>query len=345
MFYPMTMLDPQKSAQEAGLKYVTDQAPGIRRKRKGKGFTYIDDSHGKVDCEKTMERIQNLVIPPAWEDVWICRFQNGHLQVTGRDARERKQYRYHEKWTIERNETKFHKLSEFGKALPKLRDCLNHDLKLSGLPKPKVLAAVVKVMLITQSRVGNSTYAEENESYGLTTLLNDHAHIRGSKIKLAFRGKSGVDHDISFVDSSLSKIISKCQHLPGEELFAYLDDEGQAIDVTSCSVNDYLRDSMGGDFSAKDIRTWGGTVKAVETLLESEAASNLSQAKWKKRHLEVIKSTAQHLKNTVSVCRKYYIHPLVFEADKSGDLRKHFKISRAHHELTRFEALLMKILE
>ena len=339
------MIDPKETAQEAGLRYVTDQSPGIRRKRKGKSFQYIDDHHGKVSCEKTLQRIKSLVIPPAWENVWICRLTNGHLQVTGRDARLRKQYRYHEKWNIERKNTKFEHIKEMGEALPVLRKRIEADLKLKGLPKEKVLAAVVKVMLITQSRVGNAAYAEENESYGLTTILNEHAKVRGSKIKLSFRGKSGVDHDISIVDKTLSKIISRCQHLPGEELFAYINDEGNAVDVNSADVNTYLREVTGKDFTAKDLRTWGGTCKALELITQLKCIEyKVSETHWKRRHLEVIKETAQHLRNTVSVCRKYYIHPLIFEADKSGKIHKLWKVVKKRPSFERHEVLLLKLI-
>ena len=338
------MFDPKLSAEEAGLRYVTDQSPGIRRKKRGKGFSFHDDAHGKVTCEKVLARIKSLVIPPAWEDVWICRLTNGHLQVTGRDARERKQYRYHEKWNVERNTVKFDRMKEFGEVLPSLRARVEEDLKLPGLPKNKILACVIKVMLITQSRVGNSLYAEENESYGLTTILNEHAKVRGSKIKLSFRGKSGVDHDINIVDPVLSKIISRCQHLPGEELFGYLDDDGNAVDITSSNVNDYLREVTGKDFTAKDLRLWGGTVKAIECVIESGLFESDKETHWKKRHLEFIRSTATHLKNTVAVCRKYYIHPAVFENDRSGKIHKLWKNARACTNFTRPESLLIKLL-
>ncbi len=339
------MIDPLESAEEAGLTYVTDTAPGIRRKRKGKGFVYVDDQKGPVRDKKVLERIRALVIPPAWEDVWICRQRNGHLQVTGRDARGRKQYRYHEDWTVIRNGNKFDRMAKLARKLPHLRRKIAADLRRKGHPKEKILAAVVKVMLLTQSRVGNSAYAEENDSYGLTTIKNKHAKIRGTKIRLSFKGKSGVDHDIQFQDPALSRIIRRCQELPGEELFAYMSDEGEAVDVNSTHVNEYLRSVTGEDFTAKDLRTWGGTCKAVEILVQEIPLDCSKEKHWLKRHLTVIKETARHLHNTVAVCRKYYIHPVVFEADKKGRLHEVWKsCAKCGKSISREEKLLIELL-
>jgi DNA topoisomerase-1 len=339
------MFDPELSASQAGLKYVTDSEPGIHRKKRGKGFIYVDEKARRVKSQKILQRIKDLVIPPAWRDVWICKITNGHLQVTGRDARNRKQYRYHEKWTVRRNDTKFDRLAALGRKIPKLRTRIENDLKLAGLPKKKVLAALVKVMLLTQCRVGNSTYAEENESYGLTTILDDHADIKGSHVHLFFKGKSGVEHDIEFSDPVLAKILDKCRDLPGEELFAYKNESGDAVDVTSTMVNDYLREITGEDFTAKDLRTWGGTCKAVEVLVSGGQVMELSDRQWAKRQLEVIRSTASFLRNTVSVCRKYYIHPCVFNADKEGHLHKLWKNCRKGKSLSREEKLLQLLLQ
>ena len=340
------MLDPKESAEDAGLKYVSDKDHGYLRKRRGKGFSYLEENSGKqIKDKKILDRIKSLVIPPAWEDVWICHYPNGHLQVTGRDVKKRKQYRYHEKWSVHRNVTKFTQMVDLGESLPILRNRIEADLKLPGLPQDKVLAAVIKVMLITQSRVGNAAYAEENESYGLTTILNDHAEVKGPRVHLIFRGKSGVDHDISFVDAQLSRIISRCQDLPEEELFACLDSEGNAHDITSGHVNDYLKRVTGKDFTAKDLRTWGGTCKALEVLIQKgPAVGNLKESHWKKRHLGVIRETATHLKNTVSVCRKYYINPLVFAADQDGTLHFKWKSCKSSKTMTREEKLLMWLL-
>lgn len=313
-----------------GLRYVSDHEPGLTRRRLGKkGFAYLDQNREKIKNERTVERIKALVIPPAWEDVWICRLINGHLQVTGRDARDRKQYRYHEKWTTVRNETKFQKLSLFGEKLPLIQAQTEHDLKLPGLPKNKVLAAVVQIMDLTRIRVGNEIYAQENDSYGLTTIRNEHATIKGSKVRFKFRGKSGVQRDVSFSDPRLSRIVKKCQDLPGEELFCFEDEHGEVHDISSTDVNDYLRNMTGDSLTAKDFRTWGGTVKAVELLTELEPLTKATAAARKKRELEVIKGVAAHLGNTVSVCRKYYVHPAVLSADGDGFLAKaHAKHSK-----------------
>lgn len=332
------MIDPVESARDAGLRYVTDTNPGIRRLRRGKGFIYKDDHTGHIKCDKILSRIKALVIPPAWEDVWICRQANGHLQVTGRDAKKRKQYRYHEKWNELRNLTKFDRMLTLSEKLPLLKKRIEKDLSLPGMPREKVLAAVIQVMIITQSRVGNSAYAEENESYGLTTLLNNHAEVKGSKVHFSFKGKSGVEHDIEFSDPKLSKIIKRCQDLPGEELFAFRNPDGEIIDVNSSHVNDYLRETTGEDFTAKDLRTWGGTCKAIEVLVKECPDCDLSERKWKARHVSVIKETARHLHNTVAICRKYYIHPKVLEADREGHLHKLWKKCKDE------EVLLLKLL-
>jgi DNA topoisomerase-1 len=340
------MLAPEETAASAGLRYVTDKDPGFRRKRRGKGFTYLDETRGiLVTCLKTLARIKELVIPPAWENVWICRHADGHLQVTGYDKRKRKQYRYHPKWNEERNATKFTRMTGFAESLPDLRRKLSEDLSLPGLPREKVIAAVIKIMSMTQTRVGNHLYAEENDSYGLTTILNEHAKVTGSKVKLSFRGKSGIDHDISFVDKKLSKIIARCQHLPGEELFCFLNDEGETVDITSGHVNDYLKSVTGSDFTAKDLRTWGGTTKALALLVTIGPCEDSHASVWKKRHAGIVKETAAHLRNTVSVCRKYYIHPVLFEADQNGSLHVMWKRCRPCSSYSREEKLLLVLLQ
>jgi DNA topoisomerase-1 len=337
------MIDSLESAKEAGLRYVSDNEPGIRRKRRGKGFSYHDEEKGQVKSKDILKRILSLVIPPAWNDVWICRHKNGHLQVTGKDARKRKQYRYHEKWNELRNMTKFDRMLAFSKKLPSLKRTIEADLKLPGLPQNKVVAAVIKTMLITQSRVGNSTYKIENDTYGLTTIHNEHAEIKGSKIHLMFNGKSGVEHDITFSDPQISKIIKRCQELPGEELFCYLNENGDEVDINSHHVNDYLKNVTDEDFTAKDIRTWGGTCKAIEILVKEKPA-DLSERQWKSRHVSVVKETAAFLRNTVSVCRKYYIHPQILECDRSGKLHSLWKSCRKCQHYEREEHLLMKLL-
>lgn len=339
------MIDSALSAKNAGLKYVTDSEPGIRRKKRGKGFTYVDETKKSgVTKKEDLIRIQELVIPPAWQDVWICKLANGHLQVTGFDVRQRKQYRYHEKWNELRNLTKFDRLLALSEQLPTLKKRIEADMSLPGLPLEKVVAAVIKVMLLTQSRVGNSAYKIENDSYGLTTIHNEHAEVKGTKIHLSFRGKSGVEHDIEFQDPKISKIIKRCQELPGEELFCYLNDEGEEVDITSSHVNDYLKTVTGEDFTAKDLRTWGGTCKAIEALVKECPEEDLSERKWKSRHVAVVKETAEYLHNTVSVCRKYYIHPKILEMDRALKILDLWKTCKACSKYSREERLLIKIL-
>jgi DNA topoisomerase-1 len=319
----LTPPETETFAIEAGLRYVRDDQPGFKRRRVGKkGFIYLDHENAKISSDKTLFRIRSLVIPPAWENVWICRFPNGHLQATGRDARRRKQYRYHNIWSTARNETKFEKLKVFGECLPRIREQVEKDLKLPGMGREKVLAAVVRVMELTKIRVGNDIYAEENESYGLTTIHNEHAQVRGEKVKFRFKGKSGILHEVDFEDPRLSAIIRKCQHLPGEELFAYVDGAGQTHDIGSSDVNDYLRAISGETVTAKDFRTWGATTRAAEILLGLGPAGELTERKRKERARDVIKATAKHLRNTTAVCRKYYVHPLIFDADQEGLLHQ-----------------------
>lgn len=338
------MSDPIKTAKLAGLKYVTDQEPGILRKRKGKSFLYKLEKSGKKPAGKIIERIKALVIPPAWEEVWICRWDNGHLQVTGRDQRKRKQYRYHDKWTVERNGDKFSRMPLLGTKIPILRKRIKSYLAQEGLPKDKVLAAIVRTMLVSCVRVGNASYALENDSYGITTILNRHAKVKGSKVNLNFKGKSGVAHQIEFNDPRVARIIQKCQELPGQELFCYQDSEGNTSDITSSDVNQYLRDTTGEDFTAKDLRTWLGSCKAMETLLETRPEKDMSSTAWKRRHNEAIKNTATQLRNTVAVCRKYYVHPVVFEADQKFLLLKlQDKFKRPAGEMSRGERILMTL--
>lgn len=339
------MIEAEEAARAAGLSYISDTIPGIRRIRRGKGFSYKDEATGKtVKNSSVLERIKSLVIPPAWEKVWICKNPEGHLQVTGLDKKGRKQYRYHPEWSEIRNSQKFDQLYELGESLGKLRARMELDLRRPGLPKEKVVAAVVKLMLLTQCRIGNSVYAEENDSFGLTTILNDHAEVDGQKIDIYFKGKSGVEHDLTLSDKQIAKIILRCQDLPGEELFCYEDGNGNVNDINSSHINDYLREITGRDFTAKDLRTWGGTCKAIELIMAQGAGTDLKETQWKRRHLDVIKQTAKYLRNTVSVCRKYYIHPLVLEADRGGVLPLLWASSRAGKYLDRYEKLLMQLL-
>src|SRR5688500_1898624 len=306
-----------EDAKSAGLRWVSDESPGITRKRAGKNsFTYFHPDGKPVRDEDEVLRIRKLAIPPAWTDVWICPHWNGHIQAVGRDDRGRKQYRYHEKWREVRDENKYGRMMDFVKALPALRKRIGQDLLRPGLPREKVLAAVVRLLETTFIRVGNDEYAKTNKSYGLTTLRDKHAKVRGSRIVFRFRGKSGVEHDIDLEDRRLASIVKKSQDLPGEELFAYEDEDGNPRDVTSGDVNEYLREITGQDFTAKDFRTWAGTVLAARALNEFERVD--SQAKRKKNIVSAIESVAKKLGNTRAVCRKCYIHPAVLDSYLEG---------------------------
>lgn len=303
---------PSESARAAGLRYVSDESEGIRRRRRGAGFRYVSPGGKPLRDSETLGRIRSLAIPPAWTDVWICADPRGHLQATGRDARRRKQYRYHPRWRTARDEAKYDRLVAFARALPKLRRRVRRDLKRRGLPREKALAAVVRLLESTLIRVGNEEYAQANDSFGLTTLRNRHAQVNGSKIRFSFRGKSGIKHEVELHDARLAKIVSKCQDLPGQELFAYLDDDNEARDIGSADVNDYLRQVMGQDFTAKDFRTWAGTALAAQALSEFEDFD--SQAAAKRNITQAIERVAARLGNTKAVCRKCYIHPAVIDA-------------------------------
>jgi DNA topoisomerase-1 len=311
-------VDPVESAKSAGLRYVTDDAPGIRRRRCGKGFCYVDAKGRTIKDPRELERIKKLAIPPAWTDVWICPVPNGHLQATGRDAKGRKQYRYHPEWRSVRDETKFGRMVAFGEALPKIRERVEADLSLAGLSREKVLAAVVKLLETTLIRVGNKEYARQNDSYGLTTLRDGHVDIEGSKLRFEFRGKSGKEHSVELKDRRLARIVRQCRDLPGQTLFQYLDDGGERQKVTSEDVNAYLRETTGEDFTAKDFRTWGGTVLALSALLEVGCAENEKEAN--KAVVDAVKRVASELGNRPAICRKFYVHPAVIDAFVDGSL-------------------------
>lgn len=310
------MVTPQESAREAGLRYVTDSAPGLHRTGSPKKFRYTDSSGKVVRDKEVLSRIKSLVIPPAWTDVWICSSANGHLQCTGRDARGRKQSRYHPKWRTVRDGNKYERMLEFANALPGIRKRIAEDLRRPGLPKEKVLAAIVGVMEQTHIRVGNEEYAKENKSYGLTTMRNKHVEVHGSHVTFSFQGKSRVHHTIDLQDAKLAKVIRSCEELPGHELFQYVDEEGDPRSIDSSDVNAYLQEITGEHFTAKDFRTWAGTVLASEMLQGMEPFETAAQAK--KNVIAAIKSVAQHLGNTPAVCRKAYIHPAVLEAYLGG---------------------------
>jgi DNA topoisomerase I len=304
-------------AREAGLRYISDQTAGIRRVAHGQAFRYLAPDGKVVRDAKTLGRIKSLAIPPAWTDVWISPQANGHIQATGRDARKRKQYRYHADWRAMQDETKFARMMEFAMALPRIRRRVRRDLRRRGLPREKALATVVRLLESTLIRVGNDEYARTNGSYGLTTMRNRHARVQGARIRFSFRGKSGKNHEITVSDPQLARIVRRCQELPGQELFAYEDEEGQARNITSQDVNEYLRAVAGDDFSAKDFRTWAGTVLAAIALREFQAAAHQTEAK--KNVVTAIESVAKVLGNTPAVCRKCYVHPAILDSYLAGE--------------------------
>jgi DNA topoisomerase I len=317
---PEVIKDPIESAKLAKLRYVSDEMPGIRRRRAGKGFSYLGADGKLVRDEATLARIKKLAIPPAWRDVWICPYENGHIQAIGFDERGRKQYRYHERWRAVRDETKYARMMAFGAALPRIRARVDEDLKKPGLPREKVLAAIVRLMEKTAIRVGNEEYARTNKSYGLTTMKNRHAQIEGAHLVFKFKGKSGVRHTVDLDDRRLARIVAKTQELPGQDLFQWVDNESNPHTISSGDVNEYLREAGGEEFTAKDFRTWTGTVLAALALRELEAFDSQTQAK--KNVVAAIENVARRLGNTPSVCRKCYVHPAVLDSYLDGTLRE-----------------------
>ncbi|TDU73344.1 DNA topoisomerase-1 [Prosthecobacter fusiformis] len=309
-------LAEKEHAKEAGLSYASDHRPGITRHLAGKEFIYSSAAGARITDAAVLSRIRSLAIPPAWTDVWICPSDKGHLQATGRDARKRKQYRYHPLWREYRDGNKFQHMVAFARALPKIRRTVRRDLKKPGMPREKVLAAVLKLLETTLIRVGNDEYARTNRSYGLTTLHNKHVKISGDNILFNFRGKSGKVHGIRLKDREMARIVKRCQHMPGQELFAYEDAEGKLHDIGSQDVNEYLRAITGSDFTAKDYRTWAGTVLAAIALREFEDVA--SQAQAKKNVIVAVESVARMLGNTPSVCRKCYVHPTILDSYFEG---------------------------
>jgi DNA topoisomerase I len=306
-------------AEMAGLRYVTDALPGIRRVRCGKGFSYRRPSGSIENRRGTLDRIRSLAIPPAWTDVWICTYPNGHLQATGRDARGRKQYRYHPQWREVRDAAKYDRVVDVGRALPRIRERVKGDLALSGMPREKVLAAVVQLLDDTLIRVGNAEYARLNESFGATTIRNEHVTVRGQTVLFTFRGKSGRHHELRVVDRRLARIVGRCQSLPGQELFAYVDDDGTTRDIGSQDVNEYLREIAADDrLSAKDLRTLGGTVLAAQALAEADPPASTTEAKTV--IADAVRRVAADLGNTPAVARSAYIHPAVIDAFTDGTL-------------------------
>lgn len=313
----MSAADPSAAAQ-AGLRYVSDSAPGIARVAARDGFRYVDADGAPVDDAATLARIRSLAIPPAWTDVWICSAANGHIQATGRDAKRRKQYRYHPRWRSVRDEAKYERMLSFGRALPAIRRQVDAALRQPGLPRDKVLATIVYLLQATMMRIGNEEYARQNKSFGLTTLRDRHVRIDGSEVEFRFRGKSGVSHAVRVGDPRLARIIRRVRDLPGQELFQYVDDDGQQRTVGSADVNDYLRELTGEDYTAKDFRTWSGTVLAALALSEYEKFDSEAQAR--KNIVRAIEAVAERLGNTPSICRKCYVHPGVLDAYLDGTM-------------------------
>ncbi len=336
-------------ARSAGLTYARDDRPGLTRQPAGKNFVYLAADGRRVKDESILGRIKSLVIPPAWTDVWICPSEKGHIQATGRDARGRKQYRYHPKWRRHRDGNKFEHMVAFAKVLPKVRRRVRRDLKRPGMPREKVLATVLKLLETTLIRVGNDEYARTNQSYGLTTIRNHHVKVTREAVTFRFKGKSGKEHEINLPDRQLARIVKHCQDMPGQELFGYVDEDGHARDIGSQDVNDYLRRITGSDFTAKDYRTWAGTVLAAIALREFQEVTSETQAK--KNVVLAVESVARMLGNTPAVCRKCYVHPAIldsyFEGDTIATLRSSVagKIDKELSQLKPEEASVLVLLQ
>jgi DNA topoisomerase-1 len=315
---PVTESDGRASARAAGLRYSTDAKPGITRKRAGRGFSYRRPDRDLVHDAALLARIRALAIPPAWTDVWICPDPAGHLQATGRDARGRKQYRYHERWRTGRDDAKFERLIDFARVLPRIRKRCDADLATPGLSREKVLAAVVRFLETTLIRVGNDEYARLNRSFGLTTLKRRHATVTGAKVRFRFRGKSGRQHEVGIRDRRLAAVVRRCQDLPGQELFQYVGDDGEPHDVASDDVNDYLREISGIDITAKDFRTWAGTVLAYRAL--RALAPGTDDRSSRRNVVEAVRFTSDRLGNTPAVARRSYVHPAILEAYMDGSI-------------------------
>jgi DNA topoisomerase-1 len=346
---PAPALDPREAAEAAGLVYVSDEDRGIRRERKGDTFVYYKPNGEPVTDEATLERIRKLAVPPAYVDVWICPKANGHLQATGRDARGRKQYRYHPQFREVREGNKYEHMMEFARALPAIRAKLAEHMALRGLPREKVLATVVHLLETTLIRVGNDDYARDNKSYGLTTLRNPHVKVEGSQLRFQFKGKSGKTWKLQVKDRRIARIVRACQDLPGQRLFQYQDEDGELREVTSADVNAYLREITGADITAKDFRTWAGTVMAAMALQEFEAFD--TQATQKKNLKAAVERVSARLGNTPTICRKCYIHPEVLNAYVEGNLLLEIKgkveeeLSENLERLRPEEAAVLAMLE
>lgn len=340
--------DEEKTARAANLVYVSDKEAGIERRKSGEKFNYY--FRGKlIKDDEVLLRIKHLVIPPAWTKVWICEKENGHLQATGYDAKNRKQYKYHPHWNSLRNHTKYYRLIDFGKVLPEIRKQLEKDLSMQGLPLRKVLAAVVALMERTHIRIGNSFYEKEYGSYGLTTLKDKHVKFNGSAVTFDFIGKKGVSHSIKLKNKKLATVIKKCRDVPGKELFQFYDEDDQRHSIDSGLVNNYIREISGGDFTAKDFRTWAGTVQAFLALKAIGCCDTKTEIK--RRMVEALDMVSDHLGNTRTVCKKYYVHPMILSLYESKKLEKYMdevdKVEKSGDKngLTSEEKIVMKILE
>jgi DNA topoisomerase-1 len=338
----------EKAARAVNLVYVTDLTPGIKRLKKGKGYVYMLENSPVRDAVQ-LSRIKKLAIPPAWTDVWICALENGHIQATGLDVLRRKQYRYHSLWTLIRGETKFHRLYEFGRLLPQLRVQLDKDLQQKELTQQKVLATVISLMERTYIRVGNSNYEKLYGSHGLTTLKDKHVSVKGDKIRFSFRGKKGIQHDITLRNKRLAKTVEQCRDIPGKELFQYYDEEGYRKPIESGMVNDYIRNAMGMDASAKDFRTWAGSIHALETLCRLPETEEESERK--KNIVAMLDFVSIKLGNSRAICKKYYVHPGLVRLYEENNFSKFFKSAvetpddTDNTELTATEKVLLKILK
>lgn len=343
------MNDPVKTAKAVKLVYILDsETPGIKRLKRGKGFQYLYDG-SVIKDKQVLERIQKLVIPPAWKEVWICPKDNGHLQATGIDAMGRKQYLYHTAWVALRNQSKYHRMAQFAHALPTIRLNLEKDLSRRGLPKEKVLALIISLMERTSIRVGNSVYEKMYGSFGLTTLKDKHTNIKGNKVNFSFKGKKGVYHDVNIQNPRIARMVQRCKEIPGRELFQYYDEEGKRQSIDSGMVNDYIKEISGEDFTSKDFRTWSGTVKAFLAFKELGCAE--TETEKKKVIAFAIDKVASKLGNTRTVCRKYYVHPEIISQYESGAIQNYFDQLDAIEEkdgqtgLTKEEKIVLSILE
>ena len=339
--------DYKKSATLADLVYVSDTQPGIARLKKGKGFSYLFNEKPLKD-KKEIRRIRSLAIPPAWTNVWICSYPNGHIQATGHDLRHRKQYRYHPLWTVLRNETKFHRLYEFGKVLPVIRAKMEHDLAKRELTETKVIAAVISLMERTSIRIGNEGYEKLYGSHGLTTLKDKHVEIKGDKIRFSFKGKKGKYHTITLKNKKLARIVQNCRDIPGKELFQYYDADGNRHAIDSGTINNYIKEASGMDFTSKDFRTWAGSLNLLRAF--SSIGEAVTQAETKKNVIAALEEVSLKLGNTRTVCRKYYVHPGLIELYENNSLQKYLaeldKLEKPDDKtgLACEEQILMKIL-